>query len=85
MEFKKVGKRFLLSPQERVIKILKKNKEMPMTTLSLKTSIHYDSLQRLLEKMSNEGLVSIIVTEYVNENDKTIVANRNVVWCGGKK
>lgn len=65
-EFIKKNNRYLLSPEERVLKILKKEKEVSLSPLSNRTGIQYDILHIILKKLSSEGRCVIITGKLNN-------------------
>jgi len=64
-EFIKKDNRYLLTPEERILKILKKEKEISLTPLSVRTGIQYDRLYKILKNLSNKGRI-VIITGKVN-------------------
>jgi len=84
MEFEKIGQRYVLPPKERVITLLKKYKELSISSIHEQVGIQYDVLQIILQKLSDEGKLVIIKTTVKNIDDKEITGNINVIWKGNK-
>jgi len=78
-ERKENGK-FILSPKERILEILKKEKEMFATPIAYRAHIHYTVLEKLLKELSDEGRVVIITKTKVNENNIVISIKKIVKW-----
>jgi len=68
IEFKKTKGRYDLLPEERVLKLLKKDKELSWTSLARNAHIQYNALKEVLDRLQSEGKVVLIQTNYKASN-----------------
>lgn len=83
--FKKKRKyiRHRFPPKQRIIRILKREKTMPLTPLSKKTSIQYDVLKKILSELEKEKLINIIISKIDRGKENFIIVSE-VKWIGYK-
>jgi len=80
IKFEKRGNRFLMSPIERIIKILKLNKEMSITSLYRLAKVQYYTLEKFLTQLDKEGKVVIIKTTQTDDEGNVILVSKQVKW-----
>jgi len=81
IKFEKKDGRFLISPINRIVKLLKMNKEMTMTSLYRLAKVQYYTLEKFLTQLDKEGKVIIVKTTRTDEDGNIILVNRQIKWC----
>ena len=83
INFKKVKNRYVLKPRERVLILLNKYKEMPISALARQSNIQFDTLKRMLIGLTNEGL-TITMSQKLYNGDDLVLNYQTVKYLGGK-
>ena len=83
--FKKIKNRYELKPEERVLKELKKYKKISATKLSQLTSINYDTLSKMLDRLIKKYPIMIQSHNQMGDNELLIRQSKLVIWRGLKK
>ena len=79
MEFEKIGNRYKLIPEQRILKVVKHEQEISISKLQRETFIQFDVLKSKLEKLQSEGKI-LIKIEKVKDNGTIISTSRTIKW-----
>ena len=85
--FKKKNGRYELTPKERIISLLKKNKHMAASAISRAASIQYNVMENIIDDLQKEGLAVVISSTVSTPDNKIVLAQtmKMVYWKGVKQ